>query len=236
MCWTHSVLRVAGVLIGAIALSGGASLAIDPTAAEFSVAFAQADKIKIDPKPAKVELYAVPEDVDEFAVLELNGNDAKNYAARNPSHPSYQGGDNGYKIVADGLKVGSPMYGDRKYLITTLPNELAGLPMLLTRNAHKAISDVRFSIGLTCDKPCYVFLALDERALATFKKTGAPAWLQEYSPTDWRIVTDEPQMTNRKAGYAVFARQVPAGRIALGAPCLDLTNNCMYFAFFAEAK
>jgi hypothetical protein len=233
---TRVASSVVVVLAGAFLVFSGKSLAIDPATAELSLAFTQADKIKVDPKPVKVDLYAIPEDVQDFAVLKMNGEDGKNYVATNPTLVGFQGGDVGYRLINDGLKVGALPYGDRKYSIQTLPNELTGLPMLNTKMAHKGIADARFAIGLSCDKPCYVFVALDERAIETFKKIGAPAWLQEYSPTDWRIETDDPVMSDNKAGYIVFGRKVPAGRILLGAPAMDTNLNAMYFAFFAEAK
>jgi hypothetical protein len=68
-------------------------------------------------------------------------------------------------------------------------------------------------------------------------KHGVPGWLQEFAPTGYKIITDDPIMLRWKpaAGYAVFVRKAPAGRIVLGPPCMDVDNG-MYFAFFAEAK
>jgi hypothetical protein len=233
-----SALAALAIMAGLVAtfLVSSKSLAIDPATAELSLAFTQAEKIKIEPKPVKVDLFEIPEDVQDFAVLKMNGEDGKNYVALNPALATFQGGDVGYRLVNDGLKVGALPYGDRKYSIQTLPSELTGLPLLVTKMAHKGIADSRYAIGLSCEKPCYVFVALDERALETFKKIGAPAWLQEYSPTDWRIETDDPLMSESKVGYVVFGRKAPAGRILLGAPAMDTNLNAMYFAFFAEAK
>ena len=46
----------------------------------------------------------------------------------------------------------------------------------------------------------------------------------------------ERMMADANVGYLVFARKSPAGRIALGPPCMDVDSNAMYFAFFAEGK
>src|SRR5262245_39821952 len=94
------------VLIGEGLVYVGVAWAIDPASAELSMAFTQADKIKIDPKPVKVDLYAIPEDVQEFAVLKMNGEGGKNYVATNPSVVAFQGGEVGYRLINDGLKVG----------------------------------------------------------------------------------------------------------------------------------
>src|SRR5690242_384633 len=113
---TTVVLSVV-VLVASLLVVGNKATAIDPAAAELSLAFTQADKIKIDPTPAKVDLYAIPEDVQEFAVLKMNGEDGKNYVATNPTVAAFQGGEVGYRLVNDGLKVGTQPYGDRKYSI-----------------------------------------------------------------------------------------------------------------------
>ena len=77
--------------------------------------------------------------------------------------------------------------------------------------------------------PCLVFVALDDNSFDTYERHGTPSWLQEFRPTGRQIATD-------RATYAVFAKQVPSGRIALGPPCLDANANAMYFAFFAETE
>lgn len=144
--------------------------------------------------------------------------------------------DSGYRAITKGLVVGAVPFGDRKYKIERLPRDLNGLTLLQTKMGHKGIVDGRYGIVLATAKPCYVFLAIDERALDTYIRHGVPGWLKEYAPTGHRIKTDEPIMTQMGADYLVFVRLAPAGRIVLGPPAMDVQMNSMYFAFFGEAN
>jgi hypothetical protein len=181
--------------------------------------------------PADVKLVAAPDPAREYALLTIGDYDVKGwlngFRARN---------DTGYRVVAGGLKVGALPYADREYKLEQVPEAFAGLPLLQTKMQHKAVLDGRFGILLSTAKPCWVFLAVDERALEIYKEHGVPSWLQEFAPTGHRLTVDDPVMAEMNAGYRVFVKQAPAGRIALGPPCTWVRTNTMYFAFFAEAK
>ena len=113
---------------------------------------------------------------------------------------------------------------------------MPGLPLLQTKMQHKAVLDGRFAVLLSAAKPCWVFVAVDERAFEIYKEHGVPAWLQEFTPTGHRLATDTGH-GRENAGYQVFVKKASAGRIALGPPCNWVASaNTMYFAFFAEAK
>src|SRR5262245_30128642 len=101
---------------------------------------------------------------------------------------------------------------------------------------HKTTLDGRFSVVLSGAQPCLALVAIDQRAVEIFREYGVPGWLQEYSPTGHKLATDDPVMAEVSAEYLIFVRQAPAGRIVLGAPCMDGDYNAMYFAFFAEAR
>jgi hypothetical protein len=141
--------------------------------------------------------------------------------------------EQGYTLLQAGLDAGVMPYTDRTYKIRELQDELSGLTLLQTKMADKGFVDGRFSIVLSTEKPCYVFVAIDERAIAQYRNPGIPAWLREFSVTDHRIATDEPIMKQQGAQYHVFVKKTLPGRIALGPPCC--IPRCMYFAFFAEA-
>jgi hypothetical protein len=183
-------------------------------------------KVELDLRgllPADIKLVAAPDLSRQFALLQVGNDDPRNYVSR------VAGADAGYRVVAEGLKVGASTYVDRTFSIAQLPEEFTGLTLLQTVLQHKPVVDGRFAIDLATAKPCLVFVAVDENALETYKLHGVPAWLQEYAPTGHQVVTD-------RANYPVFVKQALAGRIALGAPCMNATANAMYFAFFAEAK
>jgi hypothetical protein len=188
--------------------------------------------------PATVKLVKGPESFRKFGLLQTGENaPTSNYI---PSHPSLEpyvpSEDKGYHVVESGLKEGVRPYGDRKYRLSKLDAIFTGFTLLQTKMGHKAILDGRYSIVLSAAKPCYVFVAVDERALETYKKHGTPAWLEEYRPTGHTLATNEPVMNQARAGYLVFVKQASAGRIVLGPPCVDAAYNAMYFAFFAQAQ
>jgi hypothetical protein len=88
---------------------------------------------------------------------------------------------------------------------------------------------------LRSPEPCYCFVALDERSIRTYQRSGMPSWLEEFSLTAYRIYTDDSNMRSAKRGYAVLVRPVPGGRFALGPNAGDPRLNSMYFAFFGRA-
>jgi hypothetical protein len=183
--------------------------------------------------PAAVTLVTNPDPSREFALLQVGGFDFRDWTFASSRGPNE---DTGYRVVKGGLKVGVQPYGDRRYKIEKLPEALAGLTLLQTKMQHKAILDGRYAILLASAKPCSVFVAVDERALEIYKHHGVPSWLQEFAPTGRQLTTDDRDMARANAGYQVFVKKAPAGRIVLGPPCMDASTNAMYFAFFAEVK
>jgi len=186
--------------------------------------------------PAAVKLVKGPESFRKFALLQAGENAPSSNYVPGSLESFIPSEDTGYRVVDSGLKEGAQPYGDRKYKFTKLDAPFTGLTLLQTKMGHKAILDGRYSIVLSAAKPCYVLVAIDERALDTYKKHGTPAWLEEFMPTGHKLATDEPVMNQMGASYLVFVKQVAAGRIALGPPCLDVDINSMYFAFFAQAQ
>jgi hypothetical protein len=177
--------------------------------------------------PADVKLVATPDRSRELALLQVGDTDLKNYFAAVDSNP-----DTGYRVLARGLQVGALPYGDRRFRIEQLPEAFVGLTLLQTTMQHKPILDGRFGVVLATAKPCWVFVAIEEDVLQTYKQHGVPSWLQEFAPTGQQLVTNHP----RRGNCRVFVKQAPAGRIVLGPPCMEAYANSMYFAFFAEAK
>jgi hypothetical protein len=173
--------------------------------------------------PADVKLVAAPDLSREFALLQVGDDDPRKDVSR------VTGADTGSRVIAGGLKVGASTYVDRAFSIVQLPEEFTGLTLLQTSLQHTPVLDGRFAIVVATAKPCFVFVAVDEKALKTYKEHVIPAWLQEYSPTGHQIVTD-------RARYPVFVRHALPGRIALGPPCMNARANAMYFACFAVAK
>jgi hypothetical protein len=65
-----------------------------------------------------------------------------------------------------------------------MPEKPQGLTLLQTKNGHKSIVDGRYAIVVRSSEPCYCFVALDERSVRTYEKSGVPSWLEEYSLTE----------------------------------------------------
>ena len=138
-----------------------------------------------------------------------------------------------YKLVPEGMKQGAMPYTDRTYTIQELPALANGLTLLQTRMGHKGIGDRAFSIVVATEKPAYLFLAIDERMIRQWHKDGTPEWIDEFSPTGYRIVTDDPTMQEERI-YQIAARKVAANQIKLGPPwnhSQEDTSYSMYFAF-----
>lgn len=205
------------------------------------VSFWRAPKVHLEKgslAPASVRLIAGPDTSRGLALLQV-GNEIPltNYVPGNQRlRPFVATEDTGYQVIAGGLKVGAVPFGDRKYTIPTLDPMFSGLTLLKTKMWHKSNVDGRYSMILSAAEPCYVFVALDERALVTYQKYGTPSWMQEYRPTGHKLMTDEPLKVDSGTGYVVFVRQAAAGRIVLGPPGMDADQNSMYFAFFAAIK
>ena len=144
-------------------------------------------------------------------------------------------GDVACRVAQDGVRLGALPYTDRKYKITDLPEELQGLTLVQTRMGHKCIVDARYSIVLSAPQACYLFVAVDERAIELYKKSGTPCWLEEFFKTGLTIATDDPVMQQDEKRFMVFVREAPKGVISLG-PSAAIVETSMYFAFAALAK
>ena len=143
-----------------------------------------------------------------------------------------------YKIVPEGIKQGAMPYTDRTYTIQELPALANGLTLLQTKMGHKGIGDRAFSIVVATEKPAYLFLAIDERMIRQWQKDGTPEWVQDFGPTGYRIVTDDPTMREERV-YQIAARKVAASQIKLGPPWnhpQEDTSYSMYFAFVGSGE
>lgn len=194
-------------------------------------------------KKIDVKLLETPNEEIDFAVIQVGGQNSVNFLDGNTTSrisSFLEKAEIPYALADEPLKVGSKVFRDRKYVVTELPDALKGLSHLQTRAAHKAIVDARYAILLETEieteKPIWVFLAIDQRAIGNYTALGTPGWLKEYSPTEYRIVTDDPIMAASQSGFQIYAKKVLPGKFTLGAPGLEVRYHSMYFAFFGEEK
>lgn len=181
--------------------------------------------------PAKLELVARPDLTRALALFDPD------HKVTNPAvEPFVAKAEEDYRIVPGGMVKGARPFADRKYVITELPAKFDGLTQVQVRMSHKNIVDGRFGIVLSAARPVHLFLAIDQRMLGTFSQQGVPSWMQEFTPTGDRILSDDPLMKAQGVGYLVFVRTCPPGRIVLG-PCgADPKFNSMYLVFAGEAE
>lgn len=181
--------------------------------------------------PAKLELVAKPNLTRALALFDPD------HKVTNPAvEPFVVKAEEDYRIVPAGMVKGARPFADRKYVITDLPAKFSGLTQVQMRMSHKNIVDGRFGLVLSADRPVQLFLAIDQRMLATFAGQGVPSWMEEFAPTGDRIQSDDPLMQAQGIGYLVFVRNCPLGRIVLG-PCgADPKFNSMYLVFAGEAE
>jgi hypothetical protein len=186
--------------------------------------------------PAKVQLVSTPNRERRFATFELGGRKGpQDYKTTNPVlRPFATVEEMDYRIEKFSSDV--MPWVDRKYRVESLPHTVKGLPLLRTRMGHKGIVDGRFALVLELKEPAYVFLAVDERAIDTYKRFGTPNWMRGFAPTGLRVVTDDPIMKQTSSGFAVFAKKAPKGELVLGPSSCNPYKDAMYFAFFGTAE
>lgn len=81
--------------------------------------------------------------------------------------------------------------------------------------------------------------AADERMVLIWGLEGAPEWVRDFSPTGYRIVTDDPTMHELRPYQVVAKKKVEAGQVRLGPPWNQpqrVPAHSMYFAFLASGK
>jgi hypothetical protein len=131
-------------------------------------------------RPAQLELLAAPKVSSTLATSTQgkrtmpvdfvpSGEPGKSYVVSGAAASS---------VAQDGVRLGALPYTDRKYKITDFPEEFRSLTLVRMRMGHKCIVDARYSIVLSARQPCYLFVAVDERAIELYKQSGAPVGLK----------------------------------------------------------
>ena len=188
-------------------------------------------------RPAQLKLLAAPNPSLSLATFRQDKltTPVEFVPSGEPGKAYVVSGDVASRVAQDGLRLGALPYTDRKYKITDLPEAFKGLTLVQTRMGHKCIVDARYSIVLSAPQPCYLFVAVDERAIELYRKSGTPCWLEEFLDTGLTITTDDPVMQKNKKRFLVFVREAPKGTVSLG-PSAGIVETSMYFAFAAATK
>ncbi|WP_242918665.1 hypothetical protein [Pontibacter liquoris] len=131
----------------------------------------------------------------------------------------------GRKYVLTDLQEGTPMYTDRTYKITSVPEVLAGALLIQTANDDKRnTSSALLTFELT--RPATLYVAYDPRG------TALPAWLSGWSPSGASIGVEDSKISTMK----LFSKSFAAGTVTLGgnlaSPAKGAENN--YFVLATE--
>ena len=173
---------------------------------------------------ASVKLHADAGITDLPNVTKLN--------VSNPAHIRTSRAD--YNIIDKGLKNGSLPFTDRTFKVEFLPHELSNMTLLQTSMRHGGVDSSDFAIELSLKIGSFIFLAIDEQLIERWHKRGTPSWLNGYSLTEHRILTDEPSRKEKNLGYIVFGKRTNERNVKLGPPMGEPNLSSMYFAFFGQ--
>ncbi len=123
------------------------------------------------------------------------------------------------------LDVGKHYYIDRNYVITSAPNELKRVRMLMTSNNDR-MSTVSRYMALKLSQPAFVYIAFDSRA------TSVPNWLEaRFSKTGYQIgVSDNARMLDVWQGFFEYGTVLLGGNQASG----SVAAQSMYLVLIQE--
>ncbi|TDD30589.1 glycoside hydrolase [Kribbella turkmenica] len=116
---------------------------------------------------------------------------------------------------------GAEIYVDRSYTITDLPASLTGEAMVPGSNDDSKRTGPADYITLDLTAPATVYVAFDPRG----ENDWWPTWLNDYTRTGETVGTTDQRLL-------LFARDVPAGQLALGAnSAVEGKGNSSYITF-----
>ncbi len=132
--------------------------------------------------------------------------------------------------MSDGLELGrlapgQRVYADRPFVYESVPDAYLGLRSLLTRNDFK---NIETSFDLELGRAAHLYVAHDERI------KRKPAWLSGFRRTGDLLAVNEGGEERNVVSYGVFVKQLPRGRVTLGAnkpPQAKKKRVSMYIVF-----
>lgn len=121
------------------------------------------------------------------------------------------------KLAWDTLQAGKPVYGDRDYSFTSLPQGFEGLKYLRTEMDEK-LSTAAFSITFRMNQAVTVYVAHHDRLQTK------PAWLSDFANTGLVI-------RNEAGHFNLYSRDFAGGAVTLGGNTASGENvkQSMYF-------
>lgn len=105
---------------------------------------------------------------------------------------------------------GSKQYMDREYLFSYIPEELSGLPFVMTCGKDKMIPEDQWCFSLHIDHPCELYVIFAD------KHPYLPIWLEEYQRLRMNVARTDSHPETLKGYFSVYKKYFPAGDIILG--------------------
>lgn len=102
----------------------------------------------------------------------------------------------------------SKQYMDRDYLFSYIPEELAGLPLIMTCGKDKMISEDDWCFTVHADHPCEVYVIFAD------KHPYLPVWLEEYRRLRMNVTRTDSHPKTLKGYFSVYQKRFPAGDIS----------------------
>ena len=102
---------------------------------------------------------------------------------------------------------GSRQYMDREYLFSYIPEELLGLPLVMTCGKDKMISEDNWCFSIRTEYPCEVFVIFAD------KHPYLPVWLETYQRLRMNVTREDSHPKTLKGYFSVYKKCFPAGEI-----------------------
>jgi hypothetical protein len=102
-------------------------------------------------------------------------------------------------------QVGAPIYVDRSYTVTSVPDQLNGQALIPGANDDSKATTPPDYLTLNLTRPATVYVAFDPRG----ENMWWPSWLSDFTRTGETVGTTDQRLI-------LFKRDVPAGKLSLG--------------------
>lgn len=137
---------------------------------------------------------------------------------------------------------GKQQYMDREYRYSYIPEELNGLPFVMTCGKDKMIAEDEWCFTLYVDHPCDVYVLFAD------KHPYLPIWMEKYQRLRMNVTREDSNPETLKGYFSVYKKHFPEGDIHFwGNSSKKLlekpsyvetrgTNYCMYSVVVKEAE
>lgn len=105
---------------------------------------------------------------------------------------------------------GKRQYMDRDYRFSYIPEELNGLPFVVTCGKDKMIAEDEWCFTLHVDHPCDVYVLFAD------KHPHLPMWMEEYRRLRMNVTREDSNPETLKGYFSVYKNHFPEGDVRFG--------------------